>query len=60
LLALVWLLRPGRNKQGADFSRKESRFEYIEELHNLAPGAKEEKTSPPPDDIVGQVSAQSI
>jgi exosortase len=60
LLALVWLLRPGRNKPGADFSRGDSRFEYIEELHNLgpAPGAKEEKPSPPPENAASQIAAQ--
>jgi exosortase len=62
LLALVWLLRPGRNKPGADFSRGDSRSEYIEELHNLvpAPGAKEEKPSPAPENVASQMTAQSI
>ncbi|MGA2852507.1 MAG: exosortase/archaeosortase family protein [Verrucomicrobiota bacterium] len=62
LLALVWLLRHRPGGDGGDASRVESKLDYIEELHNLAPapGAEDKAPSPAPHNFASQMEDQSI
>lgn len=62
LLALVWLLRPRHGKHPAELSPENSKFDYIEELHNLAPAPDAaEKASPSaPEDVAGRNDPPSI
>ena len=62
LLVLVWLLRHRRSADGVDLSRVESKLDYIEELHNLAPApdAEEKAPSPAPQNFASQMEEQTI
>jgi exosortase len=48
LLALVWLLRHRQRRRDEKLLQSDSRLEYLEELHNLAPASGAEKQNPSP------------
>jgi exosortase len=60
LLALVWLLRHRRRGGAENFPPSDSRLDYLDELHNLAPGSGAEKQNPaaPANTLAGRTEDQ--